>query len=203
MPTAIRSEASRSVVVVNGVDTMAINQDGSVELLNAASASGANDVPTFGTALVQATAQSATGTAVDFTGIPSWAKRVSVMFNGVSTNGSSLALVQVGAESFVTSGYLGCTTDTEGAGSGSTNHSSGILLNNAGNAAFVRHGSVVLANAGDNLWVISGTIGHSNVNRNVQIGGSVPLSGPLDRIRLTTVNGTDQFDAGTVNIMWE
>jgi hypothetical protein len=35
------------------------------------------------------------------------------------------------------------------------------------------------------------------------IAGHVSLSGALDRIRLTTVNGTDTFDAGSVNIIYE
>ena len=34
-------------------------------------------------------------------------------------------------------------------------------------------------------------------------GGSVTLSGALDRVVLTTVGGTDTFDAGSVNIIYE
>jgi hypothetical protein len=35
------------------------------------------------------------------------------------------------------------------------------------------------------------------------LAGDVALSGTLDRIRITTVNGTDTFDAGTINVSWE
>ena len=39
------------------------------------------------------TAQNTTsGTSIDFTGIPSWVKRITVMFQGVSTTGSSQVL---------------------------------------------------------------------------------------------------------------
>jgi hypothetical protein len=34
-------------------------------------------------------------------------------------------------------------------------------------------------------------------------GFQVSLSGTLDRIRLTTVNGSDTFDAGSINIIYE
>lgn len=57
--------------------------------------------------LTQGTSQASTsGTAIDFTGIPSWVKRITVMFSGVSTNGTSVPQIQVGAGSVTTSGYL-------------------------------------------------------------------------------------------------
>ena len=33
--------------------------------------------------------------------------------------------------------------------------------------------------------------------------GTITLSGALDRVRITSSNGTDTFDAGSINIMWE
>jgi hypothetical protein len=33
--------------------------------------------------------------------------------------------------------------------------------------------------------------------------GSKTLSAELTTVRITTVNGTDTFDAGTVNVSWE
>lgn len=45
MSTAIRSEATRSVVNVNGVDRVAVNADGSLELLTPASNPTGNKVP--------------------------------------------------------------------------------------------------------------------------------------------------------------
>jgi hypothetical protein len=147
---------------------------------------------------------STSGTSIDFTSIPSWVKRVTVMFDGVSTNGSSIPQVQLGDSGGPkTSGYLGTATDTEGGGSGSANHSAGFLLNNASLATYVRHGAVTISYVGSNVWVVSGTIGLSNLGRSSNIGGSVTLSGTLDRVRITTVNGTDTFDAGSINILYE
>lgn len=34
-------------------------------------------------------------------------------------------------------------------------------------------------------------------------GGTISLAGALDNVRLTTVNGTDTFDAGSINILYE
>jgi len=39
---------------------------------------------------------STSGTSIDFTGIPSWVKRITVMFDVVSTNGSAIILIQLG-----------------------------------------------------------------------------------------------------------
>jgi hypothetical protein len=35
------------------------------------------------------------------------------------------------------------------------------------------------------------------------VGGYVALSGALDRVSITTEGGTDTFDAGSINIMYE
>lgn len=44
-----------------------------------------------------------------------------------------------------------------------------------------------------------------NTSQNVQWiqSGDLLLSGTLDRVRITTANGTDTFDAGTINILYE
>ena len=70
-------------------------------------------------------------------------------------------------------------------------------------AAAVRHGVLTLSNITGNTWVANGSIGISNNVFGGTVCGSVTLSGALNRIYITTVNGTDTFDAGTVNILWE
>lgn len=204
MAWGFKSEGNRSVIRQDGVARVAINEDGSMELLTPPSAApDANDVPTFGTSLVRGTAQNATGTAIDFTGIPSWVKRVTVMLDGVSTNGSSVTQIQVGSGGVKTSGYAATQIDTAPVGN------IAISARTTGFPAFYPAaptdtcgGQIVLSNMGGNIWTASG--GTSGTGGRSTLGyGSVTLSGPLDRIRLTTVNGTDTFDAGSVNIMWE
>lgn len=150
------------------------------------------------------TAVTASGTAVNFDNIPSWVERITVMLAGVSTSGSSSVLIQVGSGSFTTSGYLG-TSIIIGTAGAVTNLSSGFRLffNTSDVAAVVRHGSLVLTKLSNNVWTASGTIGLSDSAWISIIGGSISLSSTLDRLRVTTVNGTDTFDAGTINIMYE
>lgn len=155
--------------------------------------------------LVSDTAKSATGTSVDFTGIPSWVKRITVMFNGVSTNGTSNILVQVGSGSVVNTGYVSNAANIpNGSTPVTSSATSGLLLTGANASTVVLSGSVVLTNITGNVWVYTSIFGRSDAAIPIFGGGNSPsLSGTLDRIRITTVNGTDQFDAGTINIMWE
>lgn len=155
--------------------------------------------------IVSGTAVASTsGTSIDFTGIPSWVKRVTVMFNGVSTSGTSTPQIQIGAGSIVTTGYYSCGTACAGTiVAATTNSTTGLLLGAGGGATDVRHGNAILALIGSNIWTISGTLGYSSSAVVCLFGGSITLSGTLDRVRITTVNGTDTFDAGSINILYE
>ena len=152
-----------------------------------------------------ATAQTASGTSVDFTDIPSWAKRITVMFSGVSANGTSILQIQLGTSGGVeASGYLGIITQFQGAFTGAnTNLTNGFLLSTSAVATDVEHGAIYINNISSNTWCANGSIGRSNTTNSSLLSGSKVLSGTLDRIRITTVNGTDTFDAGTINIMYE
>jgi hypothetical protein len=151
------------------------------------------------------TAQTTTsGTSIDFTSIPSWVRRITVMLSGVSTSGTSLPRIQIGAGSITTSGYLGSSAGiTSNAGFGSVQSSGGFDISTTAVATAVMHGALVLVNLTGNTWAISGVIGQSDTTRTAYIGGSIALGGTLDRVRITTVNGTDTFDAGSINLLYE
>jgi hypothetical protein len=148
------------------------------------------------------------GTGIEFTGIPSWAKRITVVFNGVSTSGTLNLQVQLGTGStptYTTSGYLG---SCGGAGNGSTvvaaNFTTGFGLTTASTAAALMYGGLTITNITGNTWVAFGTTGRSDVTNTFMIGGSVPLAAVLTAVRITTVSpGTDTFDAGSINILYE
>jgi hypothetical protein len=151
-----------------------------------------------------ATAQASTsGTSIDFTSIPSWVKRVTVMFNGVSTNGTSIYQIQLGTSSGVVStGYLSGTSSFASSVA-SINVTTGFGIYSV-SAANVISGSIIISNLTGNTWIASGTLGiTSSVAIAIISAGSLSLSGVLDRLRLTTVNGTDTFDAGSINILYE
>jgi len=148
------------------------------------------------------------GTSIDFTGIPSWVKRITVMISGVSTNGTSLVQIQVGAGSVTTSGYISGSNFAGGSASGSSYSSTtGFLIDSgSGSVANLRYGLMVLTLLGNNTWVENfNTTGNISGTYYLVGGGGVSpaLSGALDRVRLTTVNGTDAFDAGSINILYE
>jgi hypothetical protein len=148
---------------------------------------------------------STSGTSIDFTSIPSWVRRITVMFTSVSTNGTSDLQIQLGAGSVTTSGYLGTSTSLAGSTAGSTNYTTGIGIRAGGasGAAASRHGAIVISLLGSNYWVAQGCIGYSDTATAIYTGSSIALGGTLDRVRITTVNGTDTFDAGSINLLWE
>jgi hypothetical protein len=148
---------------------------------------------------------STSGTSIDFTSLPTGVKRITLMFTGVSTNGSSPPQIQIGAGSITTSGYL-CSNSIISASVVSANFTAGFGIGvNTSNwsTAFVFHGSITLSLQTGNTWVCSGVVGLSNQSSTFVTGGSVALGGTLDRLRITTANGTDTYDAGSINILFE
>jgi hypothetical protein len=146
---------------------------------------------------------STSGTSISFTGIPSWVKRITVMLDSVSTNGSNSLLVQVGSGSVTTSGYLGAYGVMVGSASSNVINNTtgfGVFANGSGG---VIHGTVVLTLINGNTWVASGTQGFSSNLYTGVTGGRIALLSALDRVVITTVGGTDTFDAGSINILYE
>jgi hypothetical protein len=153
--------------------------------------------------IVSGTAVASTsGTSIDFTGIPSWVKRITVMFDGVSTNGTSAILIQLGDSGGIEiTGYLsGAYNET---GGGSSTSTAGFSVTPTSLAAAAYNGSAILSLLGSNTFVGQGILFRSVSTGMSYMAGSKTLSGTLDRVRITTVNGTDTFDAGSINILYE
>lgn len=163
---------------------------------------GSNATAT-GTLIQSGTAVASTsGTSIDFTGIPSWVKRITVMFAGVSTNGTSPLLIQLGdAGGVETTGYVSSSTGFTGTAGGTSSSTAGFIIA-YDTATYVVSGSAVINYIGTNLWVISG-VGKIATGATWTAGGDKTLSDTLTQIRLTTVGGTNTFDAGSVNILYE
>lgn len=178
----------------SGSNNIVLGTDGSVTVETITGTSVRGGI-TSGTAVA-----STSGTSIDFTSIPSWVKRVTIMFNGVSTNGTSVPLAQIGAGSVTTSGYAAFSS-TIAATVASTSNTSGFpIFSNL--AANLIRGALTLANVSSNNWVAAGVLSSSD-GATITVAGSIALSGTLDRVRITTVNGTDAFDAGSINILYE
>jgi hypothetical protein len=153
--------------------------------------------------ITQGTAVSLSGTSVEFTSLPAWVKRITVMlYSGVSSNGTSNMQVQIGSGSYTTSGYTGAYANAVNASA--TNwaaFTTGFAIFND-NAPDTRNGTMILTSAGSNTWVSSGMFITTNRGIMGNTTGFIALGGVLDRLRLTTVGG-DTFDAGSVNIIYE
>lgn len=185
--------------VVGTTDTQTLTNKTltSPTMTGAVVSSMASSVITAGTAVA-----STSGTSIDFTSIPSWVKRITVMFNGVSTNGTSNPLVQIGSGSVTSSGYTANSAGVGAAGStGMATSTAGFVLNSQ-LAANTISGHMIITNVSGNTWVSSHSTKYSSTLCNFG-GGDVALSGVLDRVRITTAGGSDTFDAGSINILYE
>jgi len=152
---------------------------------------------------------STSGTSIDFTSIPSWVKRITVMFNSVSTNGSSTMMVQLGDSGGIeTSAYSGAATGI-GAGGGvaQSSLSTGFQLcdnlNSSSSATWSGSMTISQLSSSSNIWSTSGTFGRGDSAVTGMVGGVKGLSATLDRVRITTIGGTDTFDNGSINILYE
>lgn len=190
------------------IDT--INTSGNLTVTGNVIVSGNSDLFVSGSQvepLVLGTAQASTsGTSIDFTSIPSWVKRITVMLSGVSTSGTSNWLIQLGTASGVEStGYIAVGTFL-GATVNGTNYTAGFGLVVNG-ATHVMQGQIILSllSSSTNTWTCLGSLAGSGGGAGYiySTSGAKSLTTTLDRVRLTTVNGTDTFDAGSVNIMYE
>ena len=168
--------------------------------------SGTSTLPIWNSAILTGTTQTLNGlSSGDFTGIPSWANRVTMIIDGASTVGTNDPILYLGTSSgYATSGYLGAVRGNNAAAS--QNYTNFIYLWNSGTWAgtYILYTTIVLYNMGSNLWVFEFTSSRSDGAYAATGTGSIALSGTLDRIRVsagsTGAGGT--FDAGSVNIQY-
>jgi hypothetical protein len=151
--------------------------------------------------LISGVAVAASGTAVDFTGIPSWVKRITVSVESLSTNGTTGISLQLGDSGGVeVTGYV-CATGNAGSSTAEFPLTGGSSANTA-----VYQGITILTllNSATNTWVVSSQFARTDASQGIlTVAGSKSTSAILDRVRLKTGNGTDTFDAGSINILYE
>lgn len=150
-----------------------------------------------------------TTVGIGFFNIPSWVKRVTVMFSGVSTSGTSIQQIQLGVSGVSeTTGYSSMVSNVQTTSNTTrgVTATTGFILQHAGAATAFLNGNAVFTLLGSNTWTCNGSLysvdGTNGAGLNT-IGGSKALAGTLNMVRFTTVNGTDTFDAGSINILYE
>jgi len=155
-----------------------------------------------GSTITSGTAVASTsGTSINFTGIPSWVKRITVMLSGVSVNSSAIVYMRLGTSSGnAISGYLGASLyiNTPAA----TQASTYLPLDGTPlTPPSTRYGIITVANITGNTWVMSGGLSNSNDTGVSTTNGGIALSGTLDRVAIEVSAGA--FDAGSINILYE
>lgn len=187
-----------SVVIsgdTSGTVTVAAPAVAGSNTLTLQAATATNSVNTLATAVA-----STSGTSIDFTSLPSWIKRITVMFNGVSLSGTANILIQVGASGGVeTSGYSGVAL---GNGTQTVWGGTGYLITRTGVATSTYSGSVTIANITGSTWICSATLADPVNTFAATSAGTKAITGTLSIVRITSTS-TDTFDAGTVNILYE
>jgi len=199
-PTAVAGTNTLTLPAVTG--TVLASSSGTITV---PSGSGTAAVQGLSTNIVSGTAQATTsGTAILFTGIPSYAKRVTVMFQGVSQNGSANKLIQLGNGSIVTSGYV-CTYGYATTSLSNTTATNGFQIPYGGLTTEVVYGSLVFNLITGNTWVCSSFLGSQGGGQpgSFYTSGYIALGSSLDRVNITTVGAAGTFTAGNINIMYE
>jgi len=146
------------------------------------------------------------GTSIDFTSIPAGTKRITVMYVGVSTSGSSDIIAQVGDGGGVeTSGYLGCIGSIQASSAACEAYTDGCGVTRSHDAANIVHGQTVfeLENSSAFTWTMTSCVSWSNSTIVNAASSSKSLSAELDRVRITTQGGSDTFDAGAMSVTFQ
>jgi len=181
----------------SGQVTIAAPAVAGTNTLTLLAATATNSVNTLATAVA-----STSGTAILFTGIPSWVKRVTVMFKDVSLSGSANILIQIGSGSITTSGYVSTVNGTnQSNATGGFSTTSGFAVRAGASSLSITMLSVITLIT-TNTYVNAMT-GKQATTEAMFGAGDVTLGGALDRVNITTTNGTDTFDSGLINILYE
>lgn len=153
------------------------------------------------TNLTRGTAVATTsGTSIDFTSLPTGIRRITLLMDDVSTNGTSRVCVRIGTGGTVeTSGYTGSIRQDASSQSMDTSFEFDI----GSNASATREVTMFLHNIDGNTWMMSSLCGRGDGTAAAYAAGRIALSGTLDIVSITTFNGTDTFDGGTANIIYE
>ena len=175
-------------------------EDGAVIIYEYAGSGGSGSGSSFVLLSEQA---STSGTEVEFTGIPSDALEITLMFTGVSASGTNNFMVQLGtASGYIETGY-DSLSQNEG-GSDDTAATDCFLIRADANN-HLRTGAMVITKASGSSYVQTGSfaLNPSGVQGGTQTYGSLTsVSGTVNRLRVK-LNGTNTFDAGTISVSYK
>jgi hypothetical protein len=155
--------------------------------------------------LVRGTSVASTsGVSISFTSLPNWIKKITMMINGVSTSGSADILIRLSTGGvFASSGYVSNMQVVQGGvATAAVQNTVGFVIY-ASSATVVATGTYQFVNNDGNGWIGTSVLAYEHAVSGGYGGGRVTLGGVLDGILIVTANGSDTFDAGSVNIIYE
>jgi hypothetical protein len=155
-----------------------------------------------GQSLINSSTATLSGSSTVISGIPSWARRVTVTIQNLSTTGTNVLLMQAGhSGSLQTSLYSGLGSDYVASNTSTGQFTWGPATSFVVTGSY--DGRFVLERMGTtNTWVGSGNIANTSSGKFHMCVGEVALQGTLDRIGLL-VTAPQTFDAGTMCVAWE
>lgn len=151
---------------------------------------------------IYGTSQTASGSAVNFTGIPSWVKRITVQINGLSYAAAGQGILRIGSSAtLVTTGYTSNCVVSNSTAVSTSAQTDGFGQLNTSAAATTINGVYILTSMGSNTWNFCSQVFRTTDNTGVTGTGFIALAGALDVLSLVATSST--FDAGTINILYE
>lgn len=132
-----------------------------------------------------------------FTGIPAWAKSITMTVSSMDSTAD--VLVRVGPSGgIVSSGYSSSGSVVTASGASTDNNITGFLINIGGS---VGSGTIRLTYVNGFTWACDHVIG-TTTTKTCMGGGTVTLAAALDRVQIVPATGT--FAAtGTVTVMYQ
>ena len=154
--------------------------------------------------LTSGTAQSASGATVSFTGIPSWAKRITVLLKDVTTVSTGLPAIRAGAGSYEATGYSS-TNNAIGQSTVASSLSATTSwdLQNSGGSTQIYSGQLVITRLEGYLYTIAGQVSYNTNGSTALTTGYKTFSGDISQLQLRMSTGADTFNGGSINIMYE
>lgn len=195
-------DAGADKVIIDGITQP--SADGTDRQVIATNGSGVLSFASRASIVRGTSVASTSGVSIAFTSLPTWVRKLTMILNGVSTNGTADILLRLSTGGvFASSGYVSNMQVLQGGASSSgVNNSVGFVISQ-GSTSVITTGTYQFINNDGNGWIGTGVFAYEHAVVGAFGAGRVTLGGTLDGIQIVTANGSDTFDAGSVNIIYE
>jgi hypothetical protein len=150
--------------------------------------------------------QSATGASITFSGIPSWARRVTIVLDSLLMATSDTPIIQLGTSGGAeTTNYASTAVAANGGNVNKYDPSFGVpgpgfVL--TGSSGTTNTGQIVLSHIGGNVWVAFGNVGGYALNNVYVMTGRKALAAALTQVIIKSQFGANLL-SGAVNVFYE